>query len=792
MSEPETEYTADGIVVLEGLEAVRLRPAMYIGSTGPQGLHHLVYEVVDNSIDEALAGHCTKIVVTIHEDGSCSVFDNGRGIPVDIHQKHQKPAVEVVLTILHAGGKFNKENYKVSGGLHGVGVSCVNALSERLTAEIWRDGFHYSQTYQIGKPITELKTIGPTDRRGTQIHFYPDEDIFKESTVFSRDILSRRLQELAFLNSGLLITFIDEREGWSADYQYEGGLKSYVAYLNQAKSHIHAEPIFVTGGEQGLEVEVALQWTTAYAETIVSFVNNINTVDGGTHVTGLKAALTRVVNSYIASNNLNKNLKNTLSGDDIREGLTGIVSIKIAEPQFEGQTKTKLGNNEAKGMVESILGEKLNAFLNENPQVARSIISKAIDAARARDAARKARELSRRKSALEGGELPGKLADCQEKNADLCELYLVEGDSAGGSAKQGRDRKYQAILPLRGKILNVERRRLDQMLSNEEIKTIISALGTGIGLDFNSEKLRYGRIIIMTDADVDGSHIRTLLLTFFFRQMTALVSNGNLYIAQPPLYKVKKGKSEKYIKDDTMLEEFLLEQAVKNLEIQTTDGIIESKEELKSIFELVQKYSKRIESNFPRSIPIITDAWLSSSSDECQFESEEEVINVIENFKIKLSLIAPTIHIVGTEYSVEEQWVTFRVLRNGEERAITFKPLKEEQNRLKELIIHLRQKIPLPTLVNGREIISWGQLFTRTLDRARKGWDVQRYKGLGEMNPDQLWETTMDPTKRTLLQVKLEDMTRADQIFTVLMGDNVEPRREFIQRHALNVKNLDI
>ena len=792
MSEPETEYTADGIVVLEGLEAVRLRPAMYIGSTGPQGLHHLVYEVVDNSIDEALAGHCTKIVVTIHEDGSCSVFDNGRGIPVDIHQKHQKPAVEVVLTILHAGGKFNKDNYKVSGGLHGVGVSCVNALSERLTAEIWRDGFHYSQTFQIGKPITELKNLGPTDKRGTQIHFYPDEDIFKESTVFSRDILSRRLQELAFLNSGLKITFIDDREGWSADYQYEGGLKSYVTYLNQAKSHIHPEPIFVTGGEQGLEVEVALQWTTAYAETIVSFVNNINTVDGGTHVTGLKAALTRVVNSYIAANNLNKSLKNTLSGDDIREGLTGIVSIKIAEPQFEGQTKTKLGNNEAKGMVESILGEKLNAFLNENPQVARSIISKAIDAARARDAARKARELSRRKSALEGGELPGKLADCQEKNADLCELYLVEGDSAGGSAKQGRDRKYQAILPLRGKILNVERRRLDQMLSNEEIKTIISALGTGIGLDFNSEKLRYGRIIIMTDADVDGSHIRTLLLTFFFRQMTDLVLNGNLYIAQPPLYKVKKGKSERYIKDDTMLEEFLLEQAVKNLEIQTTDGIIESKEELKSIFELVQKYSKRIESNFPRSIPIITDAWLSSSSDECRFESEEEVLNVIENFKSKLSLIAPTIHVVGTEYSVDEQWVTFRVLRNGEERAITFRPLKEEQSRLKELITHLRRIIPLPTIVNGREILSWGQLFTRTLDRARKGWDVQRYKGLGEMNPDQLWETTMDPEKRTLLQVKLDDMTRADQIFTVLMGDNVEPRREFIQRHALNVKNLDI
>ncbi|MGC6508095.1 MAG: DNA topoisomerase (ATP-hydrolyzing) subunit B [Myxococcota bacterium] len=792
MSEPGTDYTADGIVVLEGLEAVRKRPAMYIGSTGPQGLHHLVYEVVDNSIDEALAGHCTKIVVTIHEDGSCSVFDNGRGIPVDMHQKHQKPAVEVVLTVLHAGGKFNKDNYKVSGGLHGVGVSCVNALSERLLVEIWRDGFHYTQSYSRGKPISDLKKLGETENRGTRVHFYPDEDIFQETTVFSRDILSRRLQELAFLNSGINISFVDERDGWSADYEYEGGLRSYVLHLNQAKSPIHNEPIFVTGGEQGLEVEVALQWTTSYAENVVSFVNNINTIDGGTHVSGLKAALTRVVNSYLSSNNMGKGMKTSLSGDDIREGMTGIVSIKIAEPQFEGQTKTKLGNNEAKGLVESVLGEKFSIFLDENPQIAKSIISKAVDAARARDAARKARELARRKSALEGGELPGKLADCQEKDASLCELYLVEGDSAGGSAKQGRDRKYQAILPLRGKILNVERRRLDQMLSNEEIKTIISALGTGIGADFNKEKLRYGRIIIMTDADVDGSHIRTLLLTFFFRQMTELVSGGHLYIAQPPLYKVKKGKTEKYIKDDATLEEFLLEQAVKNLEIESNGVQIEAPEELKNIFELIQHYVRRIEIGFSRSIPVVTDAWLSSGGDRCSFSDEASVTNSIAAFKDLIAVIAPTIHVVGTRFSLDEQWVEFRILRNGEERSIAFKPLREEQTRLSELLATLREKVPLPTKVNGTQIVSWGQLFTKTLDRARKGWDIQRYKGLGEMNPDQLWETTMDPESRTLLHVTLDDVTQADQIFTVLMGDSVEPRRQFIQQHALNVKNLDI
>ena len=792
MSDAGTDYTADGIVVLEGLEAVRKRPAMYIGSTGPQGLHHLVYEVVDNSIDEALAGHCSNIVVTIHEDGSCSVLDNGRGIPVDMHQKHKKPAVEVVLTVLHAGGKFNKDNYKVSGGLHGVGVSCVNALSERLVVEIWRDGFHYTQAYTRGKPISELKKLGETENRGTRVHFYPDEDIFQETTVFSRDILARRLQELAFLNSGIKISFVDERDGWSADYQYEGGLRSYVLHLNQAKSAIHAEPIFVSGGEQGLEVEVALQWTTAYAENVVSFVNNINTIDGGTHVSGLKAALTRVVNSYISSNNLGKGMKNSLSGDDIREGMTGIVSIKIAEPQFEGQTKTKLGNNEAKGLVESVLGEKFSIFLDENPQIAKSIISKAVDAARARDAARKARELARRKSALEGGELPGKLADCQEKDANLCELYLVEGDSAGGSAKQGRDRKYQAILPLRGKILNVERRRLDQMLSNEEIKTIISALGTGIGADFNKEKLRYGRIIIMTDADVDGSHIRTLLLTFFFRQMTELVSGGHLYIAQPPLYKVKKGKTEKYIKDDSALEEFLLEQAVKNLEIESKGIQIESSDELKAIFGLIQHYVRRIEIGFARSIPVVTDAWLSSGGDQCSYADEASITAAINAFKDMIAVIAPTIHVVGTRFSLEQKWVEFRILRNGEERSITFRPLKEEQNRLSELLTSLRQKVPLPTKVNGAEIVSWGQLFTKTLDRARKGWDIQRYKGLGEMNPEQLWETTMDPERRTLLHVTLDDVTQADQIFTVLMGDSVEPRRQFIQQHALNVKNLDI
>ena len=566
-------YDASSITVLEGLEAVRKRPAMYIGSTGAGGLHHLVYELVDNSIDEALAGHCDRMEVILHEDGSCSVEDNGRGIPVDMHPTEKKPAAEVALTTLHAGGKFDKKSYKVSGGLHGVGVSCVNALAEWLILDVWRQGHHYQQRYARGAPQEQMRTLEETGKRGTRVHFFPDAEIFTETTDFSLDVLSGRLQELAFLNPGITVRIHDRRTDKLIEHRYEGGIKSFVAHLNQNRTSLHPEPIYISGGKEGLEAELAMQWTSSYNETIFSFANNINTVEGGTHVSGLKAALTRTLNNYAYTHNILKQAKGeSIGGDDAREGLTCVLSVRIVEPQFEGQTKTKLGNSEVKGLVESIVGEQLAMFLDENPSVSRAIVSKAIQANRAREAARKARELARRKSALEGGDLPGKLADCQEREPSRCELYLVEGDSAGGSAKQGRDRKYQAILPLRGKILNVEKASLDRMLANQEILTIISALGTGVGPDFDPARLRYGRIIIMTDADVDGSHIRTLLLTFFYRQMSALVTGGHLYIAQPPLFKVKRGRFEQYIKDDAVLEEFLLKQGVRSLSVDTANG----------------------------------------------------------------------------------------------------------------------------------------------------------------------------------------------------------------------------
>lgn len=793
-------YTSDSIQVLEGLEAVRTRPAMYIGSTGPQGLHHLVYEVVDNSIDEALAGHCTEILVCLHEDGSCSVEDNGRGIPVEPHSKFpDKSAAEVVLTVLHAGGKFDKGTYKVSGGLHGVGVSCVNALSEWVKLEIWRGNIRYNQRFTRGEPVTKLTKNGHTDRRGTRVQFLPDEEIFKETTVFSREVLARRIQELAFLNPGLKITLRDERDDVTEEFMYEGGIRSFVEHLNQARTALHPDVVFVSGERDDVIAEVALQWTSSYSSTILSFVNNINTIDGGTHVSGFKAALTRTINSYANEKGLLKANKNeTISGDDIREGLTCVVSVKVPEPQFEGQTKGKLGNSEVKGLVEGIVSEHLQQFLDEHPRMAKSVIQKAVEASRAREAARRARDLARRKSALEGGELPGKLADCQEKDPSQCELYLVEGDSAGGSAKQGRDRRYQAILPLRGKILNVEKARFDRMLANEEIRTIISALGAGIGPDFDPEKLRYHRLIIMTDADVDGSHIRTLLLTFFFRQMPELVKGGHLYIAQPPLYKVKRGKKERYLKDDTHLESFLLERGLKSMVLEDANGAVISNEILSAQIERLRRFTRRLNGLSRRAVPEILDAWYGMGGHEAPYKDAQALEKMAEGLQPALEILAPNLHLTGVEVVGPDDDGVHRLqvvtLRDGSERRTELGPISENAAAFKELITELAGVLPLPLVHAGNKtpIHGWRQLLDVVLQGARKGCEIQRYKGLGEMNPDQLWETTMDPSRRTLVRVQVDNPGQADEIFSVLMGDSVDPRRNFIQTNALNTRNLDV
>ena len=790
------DYDGSSITVLKGLEAVRKRPAMYIGSTGPTGLHHLVYEVVDNSIDEALAGFCTRISVILHEDGSVSILDNGRGIPVDILPEEGRPAAEVALTVLHAGGKFNKKSYAVSGGLHGVGVSCVNALSEWLVLEIWRGGKHWVQRYARGVPQDELTAVEASEKRGTRVHFLPDDQIFQETTEFAFEVLSRRLQELAFLNPGLLIILEDQRDDRVEEYRYEGGIKSFVTHLNEARTPLHQDPIYISGEREGITAELAFQWTTSYAENIYSFCNNINTIEGGTHVSGFKAALTRTVNNYALKKGLLKSAKSeTVAGEDIREGLTCVLSVKLPEPQFEGQTKTKLGNSDVKGLVEAIVAEHFGYFLDETPAVARQVISKAVDAARARDAARKARELARRKSALEGSDLPGKLADCQERAPELCELYLVEGDSAGGSAKQGRDRKYQAILPLRGKILNVEKARFDKMLANEEIRTIISALGTSVGVEFDTEKLRYGRIIIMTDADVDGSHIRTLLLTFFYRQMQTLVSGGHLYIAQPPLYKVKRGKKEQYLKDDSALQEFLLEQAMRSAVIRASDGSVLEGEALAAAMERVRRYAGRINRLGRRSMPEVVDAWLSIGAHRTDRSDRAAMEASLADLKAALAHVAPELHVTtaDVEESKEEPGrfvVAVGTLKNGQERITRIGDVEG----LAPMADELRSTMPLPIEVGsgGRFQHSWRNLFEQVLEDARKGYEIQRYKGLGEMNPDQLWDTTMNPETRTLMQVHVEDLGQADKIFSVLMGDAVDPRRTFIQTNALNVRNLDV
>jgi DNA gyrase subunit B len=789
------EYTGSSIQVLEGLEAVRKRPSMYIGSTGPRGLHHLVYEVVDNAIDEAMAGYCDRVNVTIHEDGSLSVRDNGRGIPVDMHPEEGRPAAEVVMTVLHAGGKFDSNSYKVSGGLHGVGVSCVNGLSTWLYLDIWRGGKHYQQKYAIGVPTTGLEelgtanTAGSDSERGTRVRFMPDPDIFTETTEFVYDILSQRLRELAYLNPGLKILLSDERDERAEIFHFEGGLRSFVEHLNQGRTSLHTPPIFISGSRDDIQVDLALQWTSAYSETMYSFVNNINTIEGGTHLSGLKAALTRTLNNYGQGNNLLKNNKGeNLGGDDIREGLTCVLSVRIPEPQFEGQTKTKLGNSEVKGLVDGIASETLANFFEENPKVGRLVISKAVDACRARDAARRAREMARRKSALEGGDLPGKLSDCQERDPAKCEIYLVEGDSAGGSAKQGRDRKYQAILPLRGKILNVEKARFDKMLANNEVRTIISALGCSIASEFNAEKLRYGRIIIMTDADVDGSHIRTLLLTFFYRQMRPLVEGGHLYIAQPPLYRVKKGRSGQYIKDESAMQNFLFQEGVRSVKISNGGEPLDAEQSAKFVATL-RGTIERLERLHRRYPSQILDTYFTECNGRC--ESEED----IERFRASLMKSYPEMRI--HKLAFEDGRVLMEVQIQGEEHVIQMSgTLADELENLRNGYAELSDTLSLPlTMRSGnmeRPVPTWLEAHHTLKTLAQRGWDVQRYKGLGEMNPEQLWETTMNPEARTLQRVEVDDLLAADTMFTVLMGDAVEPRRDFIQKNALTVRNLDV
>ena len=793
------DYTAGSIQVLEGLEAVRMRPAMYIGDTGERGLHHCVYEVVDNSIDEALAGYCDLVQVEIHEDGSISVEDNGRGIPTAMHPTENRPTPEVVLTVLHAGGKFDSETYKVSGGLHGVGVSCVNALAEWLKLDIWRDGKHHKQSYARGAATSTLDVCGDAKRTGTRIQFYPDAEIFDQTIVFSFEILSKRLRELAFLNPGVRIKITDLREDdKSHDFHYEGGIRSFVDHLATNKQKLHEELIYMTGSRDDVELEIALQWTNAYSETVLTFANNIHTLEGGTHLSGLKSALTRTINSHGQKYKLLKAAKGeSISGDDTREGLVCVLSVKIGDPQFEGQTKTKLGNSEVKGLVESIVNEELAAAFEENPHIAKSVVSKALDASRAREAARKARELSRRKTILDGGNLPGKLADCQEKDPDKCELYLVEGDSAGGSAKQGRDRRYQAILPLRGKILNVEKARFDRMLANNEVKTIISALGTSIGPEFDAEKLRYGRIIIMTDADVDGSHIRTLLLTFFYRQMLEVVETGHLYIAQPPLYRVKKGKSKTYLKDDKALQEYLLDHGAKSLEIQLKESILAG-ESLKEVVSQVGQYDQQLDRLQRRFDRAVLDGWMVINGPEAKTDKAALEAKMVE-LQERLAGVSPNLSLRGMEVVEDEDQGGFALnvttMQNGLQMiTVLGENVNEgmEFKKLRELASTLRETLPLPAQMNDKPLSTWPEIIESVLGTAKKGYEIQRYKGLGEMNPDQLWETTMDPETRTLLQVQITDAIEADSIFTVLMGDQVDPRREFIQKNALNVRNLDI
>ncbi len=841
------EYTAESIKALEGLEAVRLRPAMYIGSTGEMGLHHLVYEVVDNSVDEALAGFADRIDVTIHIDNSITVIDNGRGIPVDDmdYRGEKLPAAQVVLTVLHAGGKFDSSTYKVSGGLHGVGVSCVNALSHQLDLEIWLNGFVWEQSYSKGVPVSKFRKTGTTKKRGTKIHFLPDKEIFT-TIEYNYDTLAQRLRELAFLNKGLTITLTDERatdsktgEAKHAEFKYTGGIAEFVKHLNRGKTVLHDKPIYMEAERDGIGMEIAVQYNDGYSESVFSFANNINTVDGGTHLSGFRTALTRTIN-YAGSKQLGL-LKESesLSGDDVREGLVAVVSVKLSQPQFEGQTKGKL-NSDIAGIVQAFVNERLGAYLEQNPTVARRIINKAIDAARAREAARKARDLTRRKGALDGGGLPGKLADCSERSADRCEIYLVEGESAGGTAKQGRDRRFQAILPLKGKILNVEKARYDKMLGHEEIRAMITALGCGIGKeDFDPVKLRYGKVILMTDADVDGSHIRTLLLTFFFRHMTELIKRGHVYIAQPPLYRIKKGKFEQYIKDDREFVKVMVRRAADGMTVRYGEGAakLEGPEltkfmtklnEYLGFFEKVNKHlrEERIAELLPR-IDFTARA---------DFEgSDKSVPPKVKELEKRIKGLVKDLGLKSVQTRHEEEhntWLVSFVDSQGAERIVNWELITSPEYRqmiskYKQIANYMEPPFIIEqvakaekgkaadeeaeTPIAGAESAkqekgtakrksaiepvekqSPRELFEYVLSQGKKDYDVQRYKGLGEMTSTQLWETTMNPDIRSLMQVKLEDIAETETIFTTLMGEDVEARRKFIEENALDVKNLDI
>ena len=806
-------YDASNIRVLEGLEAVRMRPGMYIGSTSQRGLHHCIYEIVDNSIDESLAGYCTEIHVTVHKDNSVTVEDNGRGIPVDIKPETGKSALEIVHTVLHAGGKFGDGGYKVSGGLHGVGASVVNALSEKMVVEVSRDGYVWKQTYLRGEPTAQVEKTVPTTKTGTKSTFWLDPEIFTETTEIDVDIIATRFREMAFLNKGLKIILHDEKDGRKDEtFHYEGGIGSYVAFLNHNKTVMFDEPIYMDKMVDKIKVEVAMQYTDSYNESILSFANNINTHQGGTHLTGFRNALTRVLNDYARTNKILKDSEQNLSGDDVREGLTAIVSVKIENPEFEGQTKEKLGNSEVTGAVQDVVKEKLQEWLEFNPKLARTIIEKTLQAQRAREAARKARELTRRKSVLENSTLPGKLADCSNREPEKCEIYIVEGDSAGGSAKQGRNRMFQAILPLRGKILNVEKARLDKIYANNEIQSMVQAFGITISKneeEFNLDKLRYHKIIIMTDADVDGAHIRTLLLTFFFRYAKPLIENGYVYIAQPPLFKVTSGKTAEYLYDEHALDKMLKERGIKSLSLSDkTKTKVKTGEELLTLLSNMSTFYKSYNNPILNIIPSVVLRGLIRSDVKAEdFEDQAKMTEVVEYLAHYLKDHAENYHIeeaknyaVSLKYNAEtakyaiqldlfeneHELITANIIKSNE-----FKRLKNSYPLIRDFLIEEEKMLILETENGEVEITSFEQLQKLVDDRGQKGLAIQRFKGLGEMMPQQLWETTMDPETRTLLKVNIEDAMMCDQLFDILMGDKVEPRRDFIESNAVYATNID-